>query len=197
MKIMVFAPMEREMKCFDISLQEYKASHNGLRHEYQLVNTGVGKVNSAVSATLAVRASRPDMAAVVGYAAGTSNFNRGDYIFPDKAMYHDVQRGIDEPDLEDIYPLRGKDDCTILTGDVFVGPDLAYKLIAEFGKKVLFDMEGTAIAQALRKLDVPLSVMRLVSDIPDSDHMHRESYYEYTMAHQDFTPFVEYLESLD
>ena len=60
----------------------------------------------------------------------------------------------------------------------------------------LFDMEATAICQAVELLsDIPVVVVKMVSDIPEAGDS-TFSYDEFVDSHSDFGCFVDYLENL-
>ena len=62
-------------------------------------------------------------------------------------------------------------------------------------KSALFDMESTAVCQAAELFDLPVVVVKMVSDVPeqgDTEH----SYDEFVDSHSDFGCFIDYLEQL-
>jgi nucleoside phosphorylase len=56
-------------------------------------------------------------------------------------------------------------------------------------------MEATAICQAAALYNLPVVVVKMVSDVPEMGDT-EFSYDEFVNAHTDFTAFVEYLEQL-
>jgi nucleoside phosphorylase len=62
-------------------------------------------------------------------------------------------------------------------------------------KSGLFDMEATAVCQVAEMFDLPIVVVKMVSDVPEEgDNEH--SYDEFVDSHSDFGVFIDYLESL-
>ena len=198
MRILVICPMQSETEYFRTALQSIR-KHN---HTYSVQQAGVGKANAAATTALSIynpNDSEPfDLVAVIGYAAASSYFKQGDLVMPTKALYHDANCpvGVVE-DLERVYDLEGIDeDCTILTGDTFINSEIAKSLISKYGDKILFDMEATAVAQIAYDTEVPVLVMKFISDVPDLDSDNLQSFEEFVNTHTDFLPFVSYLESL-
>ena len=201
MRILVVTPMQREEENFKNALNKWGT----LKNQYKVILSGVGKVNAAseVSATLVesfINCTHPsvlsyDIVAVVGYAAGTSKFTQGDILLPDKARYHDcrVPQGF-IPELEEVYTLEGSDDITILTGDSFVDRELSLLLQEKYGKDIIFDMEATSVCQVCSEYNIPVILLKIISDIPEEDNL--QSFEDFVNTHSDFTPFVQFLEYL-
>ena len=84
----------------------------------------------------------------------------------------------------------------VLTGDSFVDGEIITSAMQRLNvESALFDMEATAICQAAELFDLPVVVVKMVSDIPqqgDTEH----SYDEFVDSHSDFGVFVDYLENL-
>ena len=74
--------------------------------------------------------------------------------------------------------------------------DIAKNIKERYGvKSALFDMESTAVCQAAELFDLPVVVVKMVSDVPeqgDTEH----SYDEFADAHSDFTPLLERIDVL-
>lgn len=171
-------------------------NRSSLKNTYKTVHTGVGKVNMAatLSSELSVNVYY-DLVAVVGYAAGSSVYSQGDLVIPSVARYHDA---VCPPSLVEeltrTYSLEGNDDTVVLTGDSFVTRDLALSLIAKYGKYSIFDMESTAAAQVLSDYNIPLLVMKIISDVPTIHNL--QSFESFVDSHKDFSCFLNYLENL-
>ena len=113
------------------------------------------------------------------------------------ARYHDCRiPGDFVPELTDPHPLLGHDYAVVWTGDSFVDAEIIADVKERYGMKSgLFDMEATAICQAAELFDLPVVVVKMVSDVPeDGDTEH--SYDEFVNSHTDFSVFVDYLENL-
>jgi nucleoside phosphorylase len=85
---------------------------------------------------------------------------------------------------------------SIWTGDSFVDGEMIASVKAQYGfESGLFDMEATAVCQAAELFDLPVVVIKMVSDVPEEGHS-EHSYDEFADAHSDFTPLLQKLENL-
>lgn len=195
MRVLVLAPMETEYSYFKSSLSKF----SNLKNLYRVAKIGVGKASAASETALELYGSNYhfDFVFLVGFAASSSFYKQGDFVFPSFARYHDAHcpQGVC-PDLERIYTLEGPDECTILTGDSFVDKTLSKSLQKSFGQKVLFDMEAASVAQIVFDLGIPFLVGKVVSDVPELDSNNLQSFEEFVQTHTDFAPFINYVEML-
>ena len=194
MKYLIVAPTEREY-CNVTSALEGRTTEN----QYIVARTGVGKALAAANTALAISRENCDVdrVAIIGYAASTLGRERGELVAPRMARYHDCRiPGDFVPELTDPYPLLGHDDAVVWTGDSFVDGEIIAEVKERYGlKSGLFDMEATAVCQAAELFDLPVVVVKMVSDVPEEgDNEH--SYDEFVDSHSDFTPFIDYLENL-
>ena len=194
MKYLVITPTEREYRNMCRAIER-----DDLNNSYTVVRSNVGKALSAANTARAIMQAKGDYnrVAVVGYAASTLDRQRGDIVAPRVARYHDCRiPGDFVPELTDQHPLLGHDDAVVWTGDSFVDADIIADVKERYGMKSgLFDMEATAICQAAELFDLPVVVVKMVSDVPeDGDTEH--SYDEFVNSHTDFSVFVDYLENL-
>lgn len=194
MRYIVIAPTEREYRNITLALQERQTVN-----QYTVVRSGVGKALAAASTALAIARANGevDRVAIVGYAASTLGRECGDIVAPRVARYHDCRiPGDFVPELTEPYPLLGHDDAVVWTGDSFVDAQIIADVKAQYGvKSGLFDMEATAVCQAAELFDLPVVVVKMVSDVPekgDTEH----SYDAFVDSHSDFGVFVDYLEEL-
>lgn len=194
MKYLIVAPTEREYRNITLSLEG-----RTLQNSYSVVRTGVGKALAAANTALAINRAdgEVDRVAIVGYAASTIGRERGDVVAPRVARYHDCRiPGDFVPELTDPHPLLGHDDAVVWTGDSFVDGEIIAQIKERYGvKSALFDMESTAVCQAAELFDLPVVVVKMVSDVPeqgDTEH----SYDEFVDSHSDFGCFIDYLEQL-
>lgn len=194
MRYLIIAPTEREYRNINAALCDRE-----LRNSYSVVRCGVGKALAAANTALAISRANGevDRVAVVGYAASTLGRERGEIVAPRVARYHDCRiPGGFVPELTEPYPLLGHDDAVVWTGDSFVDGEIIAEVKSRYGFKMgLFDMEATAICQAAELFDVPVVVVKMVSDVPeegDTEH----SYDDFVNSHRDFGIFVDYLENL-
>ena len=194
MRYLVITPTEREYRNMSAAVQR-----EGLKNSYMVARTGVGKALSAASAALAIARANGDVdrVAIVGYAASTIGRQRGDIVAPRVARYYDCRiPGDFVPELTDPHPLLGHDDAMVLTGDSFVDGDIIRSVKEQMGvESALFDMEATAICQAAELFDLPVVVIKMVSDVPEEGD-NEFSYDAFVDSHTDFSAFVDYLEEL-
>jgi nucleoside phosphorylase len=166
MRYLVITPTEREYRNMSAAVQR-----EGLKNSYMVVRTGVGKALSAAGAALAIARATGDVdrVAIVGYAASTIGRQRGDIVAPRVSRYYDCRiPGDFVPELTDPHPLLGHDDAMVLTGDSFVDGDIIRSVKEQMGvESALFDMEATAICQAAELFDLPVVVIKMVSDVPE------------------------------
>ena len=87
---------------------------------------------------------------------------------------------------------QGRDRLVVVEsmGDIIRSVKEQYGL-----KSGLFDMEATAICQAAEMFDLPVVVIKMVSDVPEEGD-DEFSYDAFVDAHTDFSAFVDYLEEL-
>ena len=194
MKYIVVAPTEREYRNITLALQERET-----KNQYTVIRSGVGKALAAANTALAIARAKGDVEriAVIGYAASTLGRKRGEVVAPRVARYHDCRiPGDFVPELTDPYPLLGHDDAVVWTGDSFVDAQIIAQVKEQYAMKSgLFDMEATAVCQAAEMFDLPVVVVKMVSDVPEEgDNEH--SYDEFVDSHSDFGVFIDYLEGL-
>ena len=156
--------------------------------ELVLVESGIGKVMSAMSVAILADHFQVDAVINTGSAGAVANgIAVGDVVIADKLTYHDVDVtafGYDygqmarqplyfESDKKFISLIQeslSKLEQTwhlglIATGDSFVAGEDKIKVIKEHFPQVLaVEMEGAAIAQAAQALNLPFLVVRAMSD---------------------------------
>lgn len=190
----MIVPTEREYRNMSAAIEGKE-----LKNSYTIVRTGVGKALAAANTAMAVmRAGGEfDRVAVVGYAASTIGRKRGEVVMPRIARYHDCRiPGDFVPELTDPHLLIGHDDMGIWTGDSFVDGEIIAATKAKYGfTDGLFDMEATAVCQAAELFDLPVVVVKMISDVPEEGDS-EQSYDEFVDSHSDFGLFVDCLESL-
>ena len=197
MKIGIIAAMPEELVYLIQHLDE-ASEEKVLGHSYHtskigsvelvLVESGIGKVMSAMSVAILADHFQVDAVINTGSAgAVASGIAVGDVVIADKLAYHDVDVtafGYDygqmaqqplyfESDKKFISLIQeslSKLDQTwhlglIATGDSFVAGEDRIKAIKEHFPQVLaVEMEGAAIAQAAYALNLPFLVVRAMSD---------------------------------
>ncbi len=161
------------------------------KNEYYLLNSGIGKVNAAITTTLLIEQYKPDLIISIGTAGGVNKaLEIGDLVVGDKLVFHDVDvTGFDyklgQLPGEKIYLTPNNleeftkklDDInlkyhvgTIATGDIFVNKKEKTAFIEEnFDNIYAIEMESTAILMTANHLDTKCYVVRTISDLAHSD----------------------------
>lgn len=161
--------------------------------EVVLVQSGVGKVNAAITVTLLYQHFNVTYIINTGSAGALdSALQVGDIIIAHSLAYHDVDvtafdykmgqmAGMPElyyPDTDlvriaqevcrqmEIEPFLGQ----VVSGDQFVsGTDSKTRILDNFPLARAAEMESTAIAQAAYVLDIPFVIIRAISDTANEE----------------------------
>ncbi len=202
MKIGIIAAMEQELKLL-VEHLENKVEHQVLgntyyegvlgNHQVVLVQSGIGKVMSAMS--VAVLADHFGVDAVINTGSAgavATGLNVGDVVVADQLAYHDVDVTAfgydygqmagqplyfesDKAFVETFEKVLNEANITskiglIATGDSFIaGQDKIDAIKAAFPQVLAVEMEGAAIAQAAHNLKKPFIVVRAMSDTAAHD----------------------------
>ena len=202
MKIGIIAAMPEELKLL-VEHLEMAEKHQRLGHVYYtgrikhhevvLVESGIGKVMSAMS--VAVLVNDFEVTAVINTGSAgavASGLEIGDVVVADRLVYHDVDVtafGYDYGQMarqplyyeasrylvEEMKVVLEKTQQTsrvglIATGDSFIaGQDKIDQIKAHFPDVLAVEMEGAAIAQAAHSLGLPFMVIRAMSDTASHD----------------------------
>ncbi|HFU4463615.1 TPA: 5'-methylthioadenosine/adenosylhomocysteine nucleosidase [Streptococcus suis] len=202
MKFGIIAAMPQELKILVEQLQDkvesdvlgrtYYQGRIG-QHEVVLVQSGIGKVMSAMS--VAILADRFAVDAIVntGSAGAVSDgITIGDVVVATHLAYHDVDvtafgyaygqmagqelyYPADQALLEKLTSVLAEQEMTshqglIVTGDSFIaGQDKIAKIKQHFPEVLAVEMEGAAIAQAAVNTGKPFLVIRAMSDTAQGD----------------------------
>ncbi|MCC9750630.1 5'-methylthioadenosine/adenosylhomocysteine nucleosidase, partial [Streptococcus agalactiae] len=194
--------MEEELKLLVENLEDksqetvlsnvYYSGRYG-EHELVLVQSGVGKVMSAMSVAILVESFKVDAIINTGSAgAVATGLNVGDVVVADTLVYHDVDLtafGYDYGQMS-MQPLYFHSDKTfvstfeavlskeemiskvglIATGDSFIaGQEKIDVIKGHFPQVLAVEMEGAAIAQAAQATGKPFVVVRAMSDTAAHD----------------------------
>lgn len=191
MNILVLAPMHSEY-------QNVKNALKSSEHHYDIVEIGVGKANAAANTALSLYNPslhyRYDHVFLIGYCASTPHFSLGEVVSPTSISAYDVNVPQELNLLPTTFNLDGfSEDTVLFSGDSFVTKSLSDSLTL-LHPKACFDMEAAAVAQVLSDFDIPLTVLKLVSDIPAQGST-PTSFSEFVSSHSDFYPLVFAMES--
>lgn len=156
-----------------------------------LVESGIGKVNSAIATTLLITHYHVDKVINTGSAGSLAGHQIGDVVVSDVVRYHDVDATAfgyemgQVPQMPAVY--RADETLTqlavsaiqkgtqrahvgeIVSSDSFIGKQGQLQRIQEqFPTAQCTEMEGASIAQACHVLGVPFVIVRAISDSADT-----------------------------
>lgn len=195
MKIAILVAMQKELNLFLPLLEDCRESkldiftvwHGRMgKHELIVAQTGIGKVNSALTAYSVISEENPDLVINTGVAGGAGGVGIGTLLVADYAAYHDVWCGpgtrIGNADGCDLYlPTDGKvlkiakemldPEQTafglICSGDRFISlHEEVCEIRKNFPDVKAIDMESASIAHVCSLKGVPFNILRVVSDTP-------------------------------
>ena len=156
-----------------------------------IVRSGIGKVNAAIGATELIAGWQPDVIVSSGVAGGADvTLHVGDMVVGTQYVYHDAYCGSEcaygqlqglparfEAVSSLLGCLAGMDITTpirqglIVSGDWFVDSrEKMREILSHFPEAMAVDMESCAIAHTCHLYRVPFVSMRIISDVPLSDH---------------------------
>ena len=202
MKFGIIAAMEEELKTLLLALEDKKevvvlgkTYYEGRigQHEVVLVQSGIGKVLSAMSVTILAETFEVDAIINTGSAGAVSEgLAIGDVVIADRLVYHDVdvtafgyaygqmagQELYYQADqtlmasLQKVLNQQGIHNHVglIATGDSFIaGQEKVDTIKHHFPEVLAVEMEGAAIAQAAQAAGKPFMVIRAMSDTAQGD----------------------------
>ncbi|ALV20808.1 MULTISPECIES: 5'-methylthioadenosine/adenosylhomocysteine nucleosidase [Carnobacterium] len=162
-------------------------------HEVFLVQSGIGKVNSAIAATLLIAQYGVEAVINTGSAGGIGKgLKVGDVVISTELAYHDVDATVfgyaigQVPQMPARYPAdKGLMEKTaeaakavglapvqgvIVTSDSFVaGKGATASILEHFPDALAAEMEGAAIAQVCFQFNKPFIIVRAMSDVADEE----------------------------
>lgn len=227
MKIGIVIAMDKEFQRIRSLLDEEKVIIfygqkfvEGLlgRNDIIMMQSGVGKVNAAVSTTLLIENFKPDVVVATGVAGGASTqLNVQEVVVSSETCYHDVYCG-KEVAYGQVqgYPARYNADKTLLeiasrldtetkitsglvvTGDRFVDTcEQMTNILQHFPDALAVDMESAAIAQVCFRLKTKFISFRIISDIPLKQN-NTEQYNDFweRMANHSFDVTKKFLQAI-
>ncbi|MCG3399042.1 5'-methylthioadenosine/adenosylhomocysteine nucleosidase [Staphylococcus massiliensis] len=198
----IIGAMEEEVEILKNKIQDieeikiahvifYKGQLNN--KDIVLTQSGIGKVNAAISTTLLIEKFNPEYIINTGSAGVLdASLNIGDVVVSNEVIYSDADarafgytfgqipnmpasfKANDEllKQTLDVLPqmsLNGKSGL-IVSGDSFIGTkEQKDGIKAQLPKAMACDMEATAIGQVCYQFDVPFIVTRAISDLADGN----------------------------
>ncbi|MGO3345757.1 MAG: 5'-methylthioadenosine/S-adenosylhomocysteine nucleosidase [Marinomonas sp.] len=167
-----------------------------------LLQSGIGKVNAALSTTLLLSKFAPEYVINIGSAGGfAAELNVGDVVISDQVVHHDVDVTAfgyamgQVPNMPATYAsdtdLIKKAQAAVTavnrvkakvgligTGDSFMNDPVRVEAVrAMFPEMVAAEMEAAAVAQVCHKFQTPFVVVRSLSDIAGKESS--QSFEEY------------------
>ncbi|RNH05347.1 5'-methylthioadenosine/S-adenosylhomocysteine nucleosidase [Staphylococcus aureus] len=161
--------------------------------EVVITQSGIGKVNAAISTTLLINKFKPDVFINTGSAGALDeSLNVGDVLISDDVKYHDADATAfgyeygqipqmpvafqsSKPLIEKVSQVVQQQQLTakvglIVSGDSFIGSvEQRQKIKKAFPNAMAVEMEATAIAQTCYQFNVPFVVVRAVSDLANGE----------------------------
>ncbi|WP_430367882.1 5'-methylthioadenosine/S-adenosylhomocysteine nucleosidase [Staphylococcus aureus] len=161
--------------------------------EVVITQSGIGKVNAAISTTLLINKFNPDVIINTGSAGALDeSLNVGDVLISDDVKYHDADATAfgyeygqipqmpvafqsSKPLIEKVSQVVQQQQLTakvglIVSGDSFIGSvEQRQKIKKVFPNAMAVEMEATAIAQTCYQFNVPFVVVRAVSDLANGE----------------------------
>ncbi|MCA9766628.1 MAG: 5'-methylthioadenosine/adenosylhomocysteine nucleosidase [Carnobacterium sp.] len=202
MKIGIIGAMEEEIvllkskmlspkECFQANVLFISGELEG--HQVVLVQSGIGKVNAAIAATLLISQYGVETLINTGSAGGIGvGLAVGDIVVSSEVAYHDVdvtifnykigqvpqmparytanQRLIEKiiaaAKNVGLHPIEG----LIVTSDSFIaGKNQTEKIMTDFPDALAAEMEGAAIAQVCYQFKKPFVIVRAMSDVANEE----------------------------
>ncbi len=192
MKIAIVAAMSKELELLLPLLENHSTInlndavfHTGTiaGREIVVCQSGIGKVNAAISALTLIENFHPSLVINSGVAGGTGHSQILDAVIPDRIAYHDVWCGpgtipgqadgfpamFECPLPDELVASLGAKRGVLASGDIFVSKvEEVEKILELYPDAVAVDMESAAIAQVCHLKNVPFVAIRIISDTPGS-----------------------------
>jgi adenosylhomocysteine nucleosidase len=196
LRILIIGAMEQEINAFLALMDDaattqirhitaYTGHYHG--HDTLLAQSGIGKVNSAITSTLLINEFNPELALNIGSAGGVhESLSIGDIVVASELCYHDVdirafnyalgqvpgmpERFTPAPGILDAIQLIDHDrnihSGLICSSDSFVSdPKRINELKELFPGIYAVDMESCSIAHVCHQFNVPFCIIRAISDL--------------------------------
>lgn len=194
MKIAIVVAMQKELDLLLPHISEIVKSEKGRFIVYHgqmagceiiAMQSGIGKVNSALALQCMLNDFAPDLVINTGVAGGTGRAGILDVVVGSRVAYHDVWCGPEtvpgqasgcpqffEPpcgllDIPALDPAGGVIHGLIASGDIFVASsEETERIRGLYPDVVAVDMESASMAQTCWLSGVPFVSVRVVSDTP-------------------------------
>ncbi|MGW9856581.1 adenosylhomocysteine nucleosidase [Staphylococcus hominis] len=161
--------------------------------EVVLTQSGIGKVNAAISTTLLIEKFNPTLIINTGSAGALDeSLSVGDILISNNVMYHDVNATAFGYEIGQIPQMPAQFEASkqllqltekvvkqqnltakigqIVSGDSFIGSsEQRLNIKRQFSNAMAVEMEATAIAQTCYQFNLPFIVTRAVSDLANGE----------------------------
>ncbi|QLE79733.1 5'-methylthioadenosine/adenosylhomocysteine nucleosidase [Francisella sp. Scap27] len=199
-KIAILGAMEIEIQPILSKLSSYKeveyannkyyiAEHNG--NELIIAYSKIGKVFSAMTATIMVEHFGAETLLFTGVAGGLQNLNVGDVMIATSTVQHDVDitafgyphgkiptSEVNIPTCKNLFEkaqeVAKEQNLSLKTGVIATGDQFIHSferkdfVIKEFQASAI-EMEGASVNLVCNELNVPSLILRSISDTADGD----------------------------
>lgn len=185
--------------------------------EIVLLKSGIGKVSSAVGASLMIENFQPDVIINTGIAGGVTPLHTKDLCLATKLTYGDVNATVFDyalgqvPQMPQYYLADNEylnkvknilrelkydyNEVLGVTSDSFI-TDINQILLKE-KENIICEMEGASIAQACHILNTKFVSIRYISDIINSfEHVKNYFEFETEMAHRSSEILIEVIKRI-
>ncbi len=206
MKIGIIVAMGKELNLLlhlienksEKTIDNYKIYAGNIgEHEIFAMQCGIGKVNAAIGTYALINSFTPDLVINTGVAGGADKaVSQMDIVVCERIAHHDIWCGPGTVYGEAAgYPLYFQSDANILAKirKSQIGKNLKYGLIcsgdkfiskveeietikSNFPEAIAVDMESASIAQVCNLKNVPVFVLRVISDTPGQEADNAKQY---------------------
>ena len=206
MKIGIIVAMGKELNLLlhlienksEKTIDNYKIYAGNIdKHEVFAMQCGIGKVNAAIGTYVLINSFSPDLVINTGVAGGADKVvSQMDIVVCERIAHHDIWCGPGTVYGEAAgCPLYFQSDANILAKirKSQIGKNLKYGLIcsgdkfiskveeietikSNYPEAIAVDMESASIAQVCNLKDVPVFVLRVISDTPGQEADNAKQY---------------------
>lgn len=199
-KVGVICAMEEEIRTLLARQTQQKETVIASQHYFEgkigdvdviLVQSGIGKVQAAMTAALLLATYKPDVVINTGSAGGIGHgLAIGDVVISSGVAYHDVdatafgylpgqlpqQPQIFEAGMSYVTQIQTAAAATgltpkvglIVSGDQFInGKEAIARILKTYPQALASEMEGAAVGQVAKEFHTPFVVIRAMSDVAD------------------------------
>lgn len=186
LKTIINPYIEKKISNFKIYMGNFK------NNDIFLIKSGIGKVSASIATMILINACRPDLIINSGSSGSlNSSLKIGDIIVPEKTCYYDVDLTnfgytlgqVPKYPKEFIINNKIYNFCKknafkyelkfikglLISGDSFIRKNSRIKILKDqFPFAIAVEMESAAIAQICYKFDIPLIVIKSISDLSNN-----------------------------